>query len=386
VAGRPSRAQAEGAALGDTWPVADDRRARREGLVAGLSLIALIIGADVVEGLDRTAYVGVLTAVPFLVAALARPVDVVGIGVLSLVAGQVYAETAGAGTDPAQVVRLVFIAIATVVAAGVAAVRRRREQQLVELTSIAETAQATILRPIPERVGPVRVAARYRSAASAARVGGDFYDLVETEYGVRLIVGDVRGKGLDAVRLAAAVLGSFREAAHSAGADLKAVAAALDRATGRETDLEDFVTAAILQIDRSGRCVLVNCGHPAPVLVTESGAVVLDPPRHSPPLGLGVEPVAQALTLGPGDRLLLYTDGLSEARDSSRAFFPVEAVAAVMHSGQLSEAADDLLAAVREHAGGRLDDDLAIVLLEHVSAPAVAEDRTDEFAAQVSSY
>ena len=71
----------------------------------------------------------------------------------------------------------------------------------------------TLLRPVPRRAGRVALAVRYLSAAEDSVVGGDFYDVAVTPYGVRLVVGDVKGKGLEAVQLAATVLGSFRQAA-----------------------------------------------------------------------------------------------------------------------------------------------------------------------------
>jgi sigma-B regulation protein RsbU (phosphoserine phosphatase) len=349
----------------------EDSRARREGWVASLVLIVLILFADGVEG-EQTAYVGVLTSVPFLASALARPVDVMGIGLVALAAGQTYAATEGAGGDSAQMVRLVSIAIATVVAAAVAAVRSSRERHLAELTDVAEVAQATILRPVPATAGPLRLAGRYRSAASKARVGGDFYDVIETEHGVRLIVGDVRGKGLDAVRLAAAVLGSFREAAHSAGCQLSDVAAALERTTRREVGPEDFVTAVLVQVDPDGRCTTVSCGHPPLLRVAAGGAVeFVTGLRSSPPLGLASEPVVTTVQLEPGDRLLMYTDGVSEARDRAGAFFSPQEAAQVLASEPLDVAADRFLAAVRRHTGDRLEDDLAMLVLElPASGPA----------------
>ena len=81
------------------------------------------------------------------------------------------------------------------------------------MTVIAETAQRAVLRTMPTAIGSVGLAARYVSATAEALVGGDLYEVAATPYGVRVIVGDVRGKGLEAVQTAAAVLGAFRAAA-----------------------------------------------------------------------------------------------------------------------------------------------------------------------------
>lgn len=86
---------------------------------------------------------------------------------------------------------------AVTLASGLASsLRGRRERVLAAVRSVAEAAQHALLTPIPETVGPFRVAVRYSAAAAEARIGGDLYALVSTPYGVRLIVGDVRGKGL----------------------------------------------------------------------------------------------------------------------------------------------------------------------------------------------
>ena len=88
---------------------------------------------------------------------------------------------------------------------------------------------------------------------------------MDTPYGVRMIIGDVRGKGLDAVRLASIVLGSYRHVAYER-ADLRAIVADLDRAVARSVGDEDFVTAAVVE-ERGGTLTIVNCGHPAPLLL-----------------------------------------------------------------------------------------------------------------------
>lgn len=344
-------------------------RGRVLGLVAGAALVAVVIVADVAEG-PATAYVGVLTAAPLLAAVFARPADVLAVGLLALGAGQAYAASTGAGWTHAQQVRLGFIVAATLVAVLAAALREIRDRQLQEVTDVAEYAQAAILRPVPSVAGSLALSARYRSAATAARVGGDFYDVASTEHGVRILLGDVRGKGLDAVRLAAAVLGSFRQAAFSGGADLAAVARAVSEATARDIDVEDFVTAVFLELQADGSGQLVRCGHPTPLRIAAAGARALPAGVDQPPLGLVTEPVAEAFALAPGERLLLYTDGLSEARDAHGTFFDVDRAAGRLVAGTLDEALDGLLAEVGRHTGRHLSDDLAVLLLEQRTGPA----------------
>src|SRR5258708_512892 len=95
--------------------------------------------------------------------------------------------------------------------------RRHRDRDLAQARLVAEAAQKVLLPPVPRQAGPVRVAARYLSACSGARVGGDLYEVATTADGVRLIVGDAEGKGLPALQSAAAVLRVFRATAYEEG-------------------------------------------------------------------------------------------------------------------------------------------------------------------------
>ena len=104
----------------------------------------------------------------------------------------------------------------------------QQELQIANVTSVAEAAQRAVLRPLPEQLGPLKLGVVYLAAAAEARVGGDLYEVTYTEsYGIRLIIGDVRGKGLGAVEVAADIIGRFREVAHGVGT-LNEVAHRLD--------------------------------------------------------------------------------------------------------------------------------------------------------------
>ena len=144
---------------------------------------------------------------------------------------------------------LTFLTIAGVTAAAMLAsmMRERGQRELADMRMVAEAAQRVLLRPVPRRVGPVHAAVCYISAAARARIGGDLYEIVAMPRGVRLIVGDVQGKGLDAVETAAVVLGAFREAAHDEP-DLAGVAARLETALGRNLTGEQFVTAVLAEV------------------------------------------------------------------------------------------------------------------------------------------
>lgn len=225
-----------------------------------------------------------------------------------------------------------YVATGLVGALGVAlaAHRRRQERDLVRAHSVAEALMRTLLRPVPHRVGHLLAAGLYRSGEVGTMVGGDLYDLRATPSGERAIIGDVRGKGLQAVRTVADILGSFREAVHDEG-DLPAVATRMERRLAREAEdlLDDelFVTAALIEYDAAAhRVTIINHGHIEPVLISGGEVTpLIGPPAL--PLGLGAladeEPVAYTHPFAHGDVLLLCTDGLIEARDQTGAFYPL---------------------------------------------------------------
>lgn len=121
---------------------------------------------------------------------------------------------------------------------------------------------------------------------------------------------------------------------------------------------------------------LVNCGHAPPLLVRGSGVVPVEPAHPAPPLGLraltGETPGLHVLPFADGDQLLLYTDGVTEARDRGREFYPLAERLAQHLSDEptrtLAALHDELLA----HVGGRLHDDAALLLLRKPTAPEAA--------------
>ncbi|MFD1831097.1 PP2C family protein-serine/threonine phosphatase [Streptomyces desertarenae] len=260
--------------------------------------------------------------------------------------------------------------VAGVAVAGLAAaaVRQRREAELASVRSIAEVAQRVLLRPVPRAAGHLRVAVSYTSAVAEARIGGDLYEVVNSPSGVRVIVGDVQGKGLEAVETAAVVLAAFREAAYDEP-DLTAVSARLERSVNRHMPAERFVTAVLAEAHEDRSVTLLNHGHPSPLVVRADGtAHPAEPPETSPPLGMGLDlkpPEPYGVSLAPGDQMLLYTDGVTEARDPEGVFYPL-----VRRSFLLREAGPDTaLEALRRdlvaHVGGPLHDDAAMLLLRY---------------------
>ena len=101
----------------------------------------------------------------------------------------------------------------SMLAVMLAGVRRRREEHLAQMTAIAQASQLAPTPPLPPQISGISIAARYRSATPGARAGGDLYEIIPTRHGIRVIIGDVRGNGLDAVLLASHVLSAFRRSA-----------------------------------------------------------------------------------------------------------------------------------------------------------------------------
>lgn len=261
-----------------------------------------------------------------------------------------------------------MIAIApALLAAVLVCVLIRRENELRRINRVAEAAQRVMLRSLPAQAGGFSFAHRCRSAAPGARVGGDLYDMVMTPAGPRLIIGDVKGNGLAALGLAAATLRAFRETAYDA-TDLSALAARLDARLACELGPEDFVSVVLAELG-PGEIRLVNCGHHPPVRVG-CGLEELEPPHPQPPLGLHPVPVQRRARLGPGERVLFFTDGLTEARGPDGGMFALGERAREALTAPLPEdALDALLSLVDTHTRGRLRDDLALVLIQPLPAP-----------------
>jgi hypothetical protein len=339
----------------------------RAGLGAALVLLALVSAIELADG-SEARYIGLIVAAPFLAAAFASWRVVLGVGVLATAVGGVFALT-GRENGLANATIVVGIGLATAIAAAVAFIRERQAERIAELSRLASVAQQAVLRPLGPQVGTLAVAGRYISATADADIGGDLYEALDTPYGVRMIIGDVRGKGLDAVRLASIVLGSYRHVAYER-ADLRAIVADLDRAVARSVGDEDFVTAALVE-ERGGTLTIVNCGHPAPLLLRRGEVIPLEPPAPAPPLGFMPVVRPRVERLEPGDRLLLFTDGLGEARREGEFFPTADRAWRLLGHGTVGDGLASLETALVEWVHGRLDDDIALVLMEYAGARPV---------------
>jgi hypothetical protein len=301
---------------------------------------------------------------PLIVATVADPRRT------AIFAGAAVALAAAAGwwhgllTDGAYWTRVATACIISAMAVVVAGIRCRREQRLARMTAIAEASQLALLPPLPPEMTGISIAARYRSATREASVGGDLYEIIPTGHGIRVIIGDVRGKGLDAIMLARHVLSAFRRSAVATPA-LEQVAGEVSRAILPHLDEEDFVTATLTQIAPGGELTIVNCGHHPPLLRHGGDLQPLTDGKAALPLGLDEDFTAFTANWSPGDRLLLYTDGLVESRGPHGDFFPEGEIATALVAADCDHALDALMTAVHRHTGGSGHDDMALLLLEN---------------------
>ncbi|TGB00794.1 PP2C family protein-serine/threonine phosphatase, partial [Streptomyces palmae] len=292
--------------------------------------------------------------------------------------------------------------VAVVAACWLTSCRRLRlVRELERQRAVATAAQRVVLRPLPARLGGLTLAGGHLSATRGAELGGDLYEALSTAHGVRVIIGDVRGHGLPAIGTVAAMLGSFREAAHDE-AELADVLRRLERAMERhlreramaehpaggaaEPDsplAEEFVTVLLLEIRPEGEILALNCGHPWPHQLSAAGppARQLSPGDALPPLGLfplpDKLPVDIVAQLGPGDALVLHTDGAEDARDRAGVFFPLQpTLSRAARESALGPAGlvARVQSAVLAHTGGRLGDDVALLVLRHDRRGGAAPD------------
>ncbi len=346
--------------------------APRVGVATACVLAIVIAALDLASG-PEPELVGMLVAPPVLAAIVAAYRWVVGVGALSFALAVGLYLPPDPQMEKVQLVHLAGIVVATAIAAVVSVLRVQASRRLASLRELAAVAQQAVLRPITDRLGNLRVGVRYVSASAEADIGGDLYEALDTQYGTRILIGDVRGKGLDAVRLASIVLGSYRHVAHER-ADVRAVMADLDRTVARSVGDEDFVTACVME-ERGGMLTVLNCGHPAPLLLRNGRAVSLDPPVPTPPLGFLGAAKSRIERLEPGDRILMFTDGLAEARREQE-FFPIEQRAwRLLGHGTIADALTSLENALTEWVRSGLDDDVALVLVEYRGATSDSPDR-----------
>jgi serine phosphatase RsbU (regulator of sigma subunit)/PAS domain-containing protein len=226
--------------------------------------------------------------------------------------------------------------------------------------------QAAVLPASFPTVPGLDAAPLYRSASEVAQVGGDFYDLFALEGGrVAAVIGDVCGKGVAAARHTVRLryeLRTLLEEGRSPGR----VLTAFNRRVQEEFVEDDYATILLLVLDpATGAVSWSSAGHPPPLLTGAAPRTLAF--AGSLPAGLFADSTYQTarFTLPPGRCVVLYTDGVVEARSPDRQEFGTEGLEAAVPAVAASAAAvaEVVLKQVLSHTGGRLDDDAAVLVL-----------------------
>ena len=341
-------------------------------LPAGLLLVNAFISTSIHLG-------PVMVASPAMAAVFCGPIGTTVVLVVALCCTIVTGfmdSIMGTANFNIQLLASVLISCAAV---GAAALRTRRERELAQARWVTEVTQRVLLRPLPRQMGPLAISSLYLAADEESAIGGDLYAATTLGSTARVLVGDSQGKGLAAVEAVSSLLGAFRRAGRR-DETLPRLAAYLERslteevqesidATGGDRSfLEGFVTAVVADVPRDGDKVhILNLGHPSPLIIRGETVLPVDPTIPALPLGLGDlakdPPCVDTVPFLRGDTLLLYTDGVIEARNSAGTFYPlVERLPS--WSG---DTPDQLLQAIRidllHHTRARLTDDVAMVAI-----------------------
>jgi sigma-B regulation protein RsbU (phosphoserine phosphatase) len=251
--------------------------------------------------------------------------------------------------------------------ASVAAAALTRAQIFERERRIAETFQRTFLPHVPEQVGEFELAHQYAAALDEARVGGDFYDVFHTPDGrLALVIGDVSGKGLNAAVHTAMAKYLLRGFAHCS-ADPGAVLRQVNNALCFYAPENMFITLFFGLLDTSsGLLYYANAGHEPPLLWSRKTGRIRSLASTGRALGFvgGGEFLCEEAAIEPGDILVMYTDGVTEARNGGT-LFDVSGVRDAVRSAagdSAARVAELIETRAREHAGGRLTDDIALLV------------------------
>jgi len=240
-----------------------------------------------------------------------------------------------------------------------------------ERAQVASTLQTALLPPELPAVPGVELAARYLPADEASEVGGDFYDVFPADGGWAVVVGDVCGKGAKAAAVTALARYTLRAAFAGGIARPADGFALLDAALLSEGDPERFLTAALGVLRPAGdgpgvSLRMVRGGHPAPIVLRAGGGretVEVDGRLIGVAIDGGWDEAE--VVLRPGDALLLYTDGVTEA--DRRCSLDAAELAALLPADieglSCEQLAGALVDVARERGGERLRDDIAALAL-----------------------
>lgn len=241
-----------------------------------------------------------------------------------------------------------------------------------EQSYVARTLQHGLLpRSLPEIPG-VEVGVEYLSVGEDTEVGGDFYDLIDTNYdGWLCILGDVSGKGARAAAVTALIMYTLRAVAFQ-GDRPSTMFDALNEAMVRHSTGSQFCTAVCARLEpeeSSGgkvKLTLARAGHPPPLLMRDGSIEEIGEPGKAIGVFQNLDLEDHHTHLVPGDALVFYTDGVIEARSSDGVFFGEERLKSLLESSKnlgATALARRIREAVLEHKGGSPSDDVAILVM-----------------------
>lgn len=237
----------------------------------------------------------------------------------------------------------------------------RRYQQ--ELSIAASIQQQLMAVTIPE-VSFAKVAGKN---VSCKQIGGDFFDVVNTDQGLAVVLIDVSGKGVSAALLASTLQGMVYS--HMvAGMPLTEIVGAVNRFLTHKLTGEKYATLVLARLRRDGELEYVNCGHIPPLLVCNGE--IIRPSHGNLPVGLLADAKFESdrSQLRPGDRLILVTDGVTEAENPDGEFFENERLEGI--AGQ-SSGVEGIFAALSTFCNGvPLNDDCTVVELKYAGEQA----------------
>ncbi|MFD3651939.1 PP2C family protein-serine/threonine phosphatase [Streptomyces sp. NPDC058620] len=342
------------------------------GVVAAFTFLVVVL--DYLTGADLQV-IPLLVVAPALASVFCSVRQTVSVAVW-ITAVVVVSRVLMGGTFWGLALSIGFTVLACGLGVASCVARIRHAVEIARLRTAAGALQRQILRPLPVLTDQVFAHGLYEPIEEDRLVGGDIYEVVESPHGTRVIIGDVQGKGLAAMGTGIAVLGAFREAAIREPT-LTGVAGALEDAVVRHNassaqtgETERFVTALVLGFDADGRVEAVNCGHIAPRLLHHGETWVVRLRRTSVPLGMAdlssEARAAEWFDVPSGATLLVCTDGVTEARDASGAFYPLDDRLARWASRGPREVLDALSTDLEAFTGGVRRDDIAVLALRGV--------------------
>lgn len=241
------------------------------------------------------------------------------------------------------------------------------------LHSQVRSLQRALLPPKPLVIPGYDLAFKYIPAFAGEEIGGDFYDIFRTEEGkVGILIGDVSGKGIQAAAMAAGTRSTVRAFAYEYSAPAEAMEHANRLLTAQQPSFETFVTLFLLILDpETGHVIYSSAGHP-PALVRRANTELDLFSGRNMPLGvIGGQTYDQAeSSLNPGDKIVLYTDGVTEARQGA-SLFGVEGLRGILQERGYEEPealVECIIAGASEFAQGKLRDDTAVVVIQRMEA------------------